>query len=170
MELKGFIREIPDFPQPGILYRDITPMLRDPGAFQYVIDRLLARFKDQEVDAIVAVESRGFLFGAPLAHQMNKPLVPVRKPGKLPADVHSVKYALEYGTSTMEMHVDALSQGERVLLLDDVLATGGSLAATAQLVEMAGGVVGGIGVVIELTELNGRRQLDGYEVYSLVKY
>ena len=131
---------------------------------------LLTRFKDDRLDRIVAVESRGFLFGAPLAHQMGKPLVLARKPGKLPAATHSAEYTLEYGNSTIEIHVDGINAGERVLVLDDLLATGGTLAATARLVEMAGGVVDTIGVVIELTALNGRRQLEGYEVYSLIQY
>jgi len=170
MQLKALIREIPDFPQPGILYRDITPLLRDPKAFKYVIDQLAARFRDDPLDAIVAVESRGFLFGAPLAHQMGMPLIPVRKPGKLPAATYTTEFTLEYGASTLELHTDAISTGERVLVVDDLLATGGTLAATARLVEMAGGVVGAICVIIELTQLKGRRQLAGYDVYSLLTY
>lgn len=170
MNLKSFIRDIPDFPAPGILFRDITPLLRDAAAFAYTIDSLLDRFREEPLDAIVAVESRGFLFGAPLAHRMGKPIVPVRKPGKLPAATHATEYALEYGNSAMEIHVDGVRPGERVLLLDDLLATGGTLAATARLVEMSGGVVGGVGVVIELTELGGRRHLKGYDVFSLVQY
>ena len=170
MELKAFIRDVPDFPEPGILFRDITPLLRNPQAFGYVIDSLLGRYKDDSLDTIVAVESRGFLFGAPLAYRMGKPIVPVRKPGKLPAATHVAEYTLEYGTSSVEIHTDGIEQGERVLVLDDLLATGGTLAATSRLVEMAGGVVGGIAVVIELTELSGRDQLEGYEVFSLVQY
>ena len=170
MQLKALIRDIPDFPKPGILYRDITPLLRDPKAFKYVIDQLAARFKDDLLDAIVAVESRGFIFGAPLAHQMSIPLVPVRKPGKLPAATYATEFSLEYGNSTLELHTDGIKAGERVLVLDDLLATGGTLAATARLVEMAGGVVGGIGVIIELSQLEGRRQLAGYDVYSLITY
>ena len=170
MQLKALIREIPDFPQPGILFRDITPLLRDPKAFKYVIDQLAERFRDDQLDAIAAVESRGFLFGAPLAHQMGLPLVPVRKPGKLPAKTYTTEFTLEYGNSTLELHSDGINAGEKVLVLDDLLATGGTLAATARLVEMAGGVVGSIGVIIELTQLNGRRLLAGYDVYSLVTY
>lgn len=170
MDLKAFIRDVPDFPAPGILFRDITPLLRNSRAFKYVIDSLLERFKDEPLDTIVAVESRGFLFGAPLAYQMGKPLVPVRKQGKLPARTHTTEYSLEYGVSKMEIHADAISKGERVLLLDDLLATGGTLAAAARLVEMSGGIVGGIGLVIELTELNGRRRLEGHDLFSLVKY
>ena len=168
--MKALIREIPDFPLPGILFRDITPLLRDRKAFKYVIDQLAARFRDDPLDAIVAVESRGFLFGAPLAHEMGMPLVPVRKPGKLPAATYTTEFALEYGNSTLELHTDGINAGERVLVVDDVLATGGTLAATARLVEMAGGIVGCIGVIIELTQLEGRRQLAGYDVYSLLTY
>ncbi|MCH7606173.1 MAG: adenine phosphoribosyltransferase [Chloroflexi bacterium] len=170
MELKSFIRDIPDFPEPGILFRDITPLLGNPKAFGYVIDSLMGRFKNVPIDSIVAIESRGFLFGAPLALKMGKPLVPVRKPGKLPAETYATDYALEYGINSMELHVDAIEQGARVLILDDLLATGGTLSATARLVEMAGGVVSGIGVVIELMDLNGRQQLGDYDVFSLVQY
>ena len=170
MNLKPFIRDIPDFPKPGILFRDITPLLLNAEAFAYTIDSLVDHFKDKSLDAIVAIESRGFLFGAPLAHRMRKPIVLVRKPGKLPAATHSTEYSLEYGKSAMEIHVDAVRPGNRVLLLDDLLATGGSLAAAARLVEMSGGIVGGVAVVIELSELGGRRQLKGYDVFSLVQY
>ena len=168
--MKALIRDIPDFPQPGILFRDITPLLRDPKAFEYVIDQLAARFRDEEFDAIVAVESRGFLFGAPLAHHLGIPLVPVRKPGKLPAATYATEFALEYGNSTLELHTDGIHAGDRVLVMDDLLATGGTLAAAARLVEMAGGMVGSIGVIIELTQLEGRRLLTGYDVYSLISY
>ncbi len=170
MDLKAFVRDVPDFPTPGVLFRDITPLLRDAKAFGYVIDRLYERFRDVPLDAIVAVESRGFLFGAPLAYRMGKALVPVRKQGKLPGATHITDYSLEYGASAMEIQVDGIDRGDRVLLMDDVLATGGTLAATARLVETAGGVVGGVGLVIELTELNGRRRLEGYDIFALVKY
>ena len=170
MELKSFIRDIPDFPEPGILFRDITPMLQNTLAFTSAVDRLREHFDPSDFDVIVPVESRGFLFGAPLAYQMKKPLVPVRKPGKLPAATHSTEYNLEYGSNAMEMHVDGIEPGQRVLILDDLLATGGTLAATARLVETAGGVVAGIGVVIELTDLDGRSQLKGYDLFSLVQY
>ena len=170
MDLKAFIRDVPDFPEPGILFRDITPLLQDARAFGDVIDSLYRLFQDVPLDSIVAIESRGFLFGAPLANRMGKPLVPARKQGKLPSTTLTAEYSLEYGTSTMEIHADGISKGERVLLIDDLLATGGTLAATARLVETAGGVIGGIGLVIELTELNGRRQLQGYDTFSLVKY
>lgn len=170
MELKAFIRDIPDFPEPGILFRDITPMLQNSAAFASAVDQLREHFDPADFDVIVPVESRGFLFGAPLAYQMGKPLVPVRKPGKLPAATHSTEYNLEYGSNAMEIHVDGISPGQRVLILDDLLATGGTLAATARLVEKAGGIIAGIGVVIELTGLDGRSKLKGYDLFSLVQY
>jgi adenine phosphoribosyltransferase len=170
MDLKAFIRDIPDFPEPGILFRDITPLLRSPEAFSYVIERLSDRVRHEEFDTIVAIESRGFLFGAPLAHQLGKPIVPVRKPGKLPAETYSTDYTLEYGENTLEMHQDGVHAGERVLVVDDLLATGGTLAAAANLVEMSGGVVGAMGVVVELTGLSGRNSLGAYDVFSLVEY
>ena len=170
MELKDYIRDVPDFPEPGILFKDITPMLANPQAFRLAIDSLEGLFKDVDFDAIVAVESRGFLFGAPLADRLKKPIIPVRKPGKLPAATHATEYALEYGTNTMEIHVDGISKNDRVLLLDDLLATGGTLAAAARLVEISGGTIVGTGVVIELLDLNGRKGLEGYNVKSLIQY
>ena len=170
MELKDYIRDVPDFPEPGILFKDITPMLANPQAFGLAIDSLEGLFKDVDFDAIVAVESRGFLFGAPLADRLKKPIIPVRKPGKLPAATHATEYALEYGTNTMEIHVDGISKNDRVLLLDDLLATGGTLAAAARLVEISGGTIVGTGVVIELLDLNGRKGLEGYNVKSLIQY
>ena len=170
MHLKSFIRDIPDFPEPGILFRDITPLLRDTGAFRYTIDLLVDCFRDHDPDVIVVVESRGFLIGAPLAYELGKPMVPIRKPGKLPAATHRAEYTLEYGSDTMEIHVDGVGPGQRVLLLDDLLATGGTLAASCRLVEMSGGEVIGIGVIIELTQLGGRSRLEGYEVHTLVQY
>ena len=170
MDLKEYIRDIPDFPEPGILFRDITPLLRDPAAFKFAIDSLEDLFHAVSFDIVVAVESRGFLFGAPLAYRMGKSFVPVRKQGKLPADTRSAQYSLEYGSSIMEIHADAIKDGERVLVLDDLLATGGTLDATARLIEMSGGIVASIGLVIELTDLGGRRRLGDYEVFSLIKY
>ena len=170
MDLKSYIRDVPDFPVPGILFRDFTPLLKDVGAFRYVIDRLLDRFQDSQPDLIVAIESRGFLFGAPLAYKMGIPMVPARKPGKLPAATHKAEYTLEYGKSSMEIHTDGIVPGQRVLLVDDLLATGGTLEASAKLVEMAGGVVQDIGVIVELTELGGRSRLEGYDIFSLVQY
>ncbi len=145
-------------------------MLANPQAFGLAIDSLEGLFKAVDFDAIVAVESRGFLFGAPLADRLKKPIIPVRKPGKLPAATHATEYALEYGTNTMEIHVDGISKNDRVLLLDDLLATGGTLAAAARLVEISGGIIVGTGVVIELLDLNGRKGLEGYNVKSLIQY
>ncbi len=170
MDLKKYIRDIPDFPEPGILFRDITPLLRNPQAFNYAIDRLVDRFSQHSFDTVVAVESRGFLFGAPLACRLGKSLVPVRKPGKLPANTNSAQYSLEYGSNVLEIHADDIQPGERVVLLDDLLATGGTLQAAAQLVEGSEGVVTGIGLVIELKDLGGQELLKGYDIFSLVQY
>ena len=170
MDLKSYIRDIPDFPEAGILFRDITPLLQSADAFRHTIDLLARRYENDELDVIVAVESRGFLFGAPLAYKLGKPIVPVRKPGKLPGATHKADYTLEYGSNTMEIHVDGVLPGQRGLLLDDLLATGGTLEASAKLVEMSGGIVSGIGVIIELTDLNGRGRLGDYDIYSVLKY
>ena len=170
MDLKQYIRDIPDFPEPGILFRDITPILRDPQAFKVVINRLIDHYRNVTFDTIVAVESRGFLFGAPMAYLMDKSFVPVRKQGKLPAETHTADYSLEYGNNTMEIHAGDISEGDRVLILDDLLATGGTLDATARLVEVSGGSIAGIGLVIELMDLGGRERLSDYDVFSLVQY
>ncbi|MBM3942411.1 MAG: adenine phosphoribosyltransferase [SAR202 cluster bacterium] len=170
MDLKAYIRDIPDFPEPGILFRDITPLLQSPAAFRYAVDQLKEHVQSMPIDAIVAVESRGFLFGAPLAYQLGKALVPVRKRGKLPSKTFATDYSLEYGSNSMEIHADGVASGARVLLMDDLLATGGTLAATARLVEMSGARVTGIGLVIELLALKGREKLKGYNVFSLIQY
>jgi adenine phosphoribosyltransferase len=174
MDLKQYIRDIPNFPEPGILFRDITPLLRDPGAFRAAIDRLIDHYLDATFDTIVAVESRGFLFGAPMAYRMKKSLVPVRKKGKLPAATHFAEYSLEYGSSIgssiMEIHAGDIAQGDRVLILDDLLATRDTLDAAARLVEASGGAVASFGLVIELMGLGGRGRLGRYDVYSLVQY
>ena len=170
MDLKEFIRDVPDFPEPGIIFRDITPLLGNVEAFDYTISQLVDRYKDADFDVIVPIESRGFLFGAPLAHELGKPIVPARKPGKLPSATLSTEYQLEYGSSTMEIHADGVENGQKVLIVDDLLATGGSLASTAWLVEMAGGVVTEIGVIIELSFLDGRKNLAAYDVYSMIQY
>lgn len=170
MNLKDYIRDIPDFPQQGILFRDITPLLGNAAAFNHTIDQLALQCRDLSIDAIVGIESRGFLFGAPLACQMNKPFIPVRKQGKLPGQTVAVEYSLEYGSNVMEMHLDDLGNGQRALILDDVLATGGTLAAAASLVEKAGGQVAAMGLVIELEALEGRKLLEGYEIFSLIQY
>jgi adenine phosphoribosyltransferase len=170
MDLKRYVRDIPDFPQPGILFRDITPLLHEPDAFRYVIHQFSEHYGSAELDAIVAIESRGFIFGAPLAAELSLPFVPVRKPGKLPAAHMSVEYSLEYGTSQLDIHEDALNRDARVLIIDDLLATGGTAMATAKLVELLGARVHSIAFLIELAFLNGREALRDYDILSLVTY
>ena len=170
MDLKRLIRDVPDFPQPGILFRDITPLLKDPDAVRYVIDRLTEEFQPAGVDAIVSIESRGFLFGAPLAYKLGVPLVPVRKPGKLPSDRMTVEYSLEYGTGQLDIHKDALFQGDPVVIIDDLLATGGTAMAAAKLVELVGGRVHSFAFLVELAFLGGRERLAGYDITALVRY
>jgi adenine phosphoribosyltransferase len=168
--LKTLIREVPDFPKKGILFYDITTLLKDPDGLRGVIDGLKNHYGGTGVDVVVGVEARGFIFAPALAYALNAGFVPVRKPKKLPAEVVSVSYDLEYGTDSLEMHRDAVFPGCRVLIVDDLLATGGTARAVAQLVERQGGKVAGIGCVVELTFLNGRDKLGGYEVFSLLKY
>ena len=170
MDLKDYIRDVLDFPEPGILFKDITPLLGDAKAFNHTISRLVEHYKDFDFDAIVPVESRGFLFGAPLAHALGKAIVPVRKPGKLPAATLSADYELEYGSNTLEIHTDGLKKDQKILIIDDLLATGGTLAASAKLVEMAGGVVSEIAVIIELAVLEGRQNLSAYNIHSMLVY
>jgi len=170
IDLKRYIRDIPNFPSPGILFRDITPLLKEPKVFQRVVDIFTEEIRKDDIDAIVAIESRGFLFGAPLAYQLGVPLIPVRKPGKLPAEHMSVEYSLEYGTSQLDIHNDALRSGDRVVIMDDLLATGGTAVATAKLVELLGANVERIVFLIELAGLDGREKLRDYRVTSLVSY
>jgi adenine phosphoribosyltransferase len=170
VDLAACIRDVPDFPIEGILFKDITTLLQDPGAFKETVDTLVARYAGAKIDKIAAIESRGFIFGAPLAHQLGTGFVPVRKPGKLPAKTVRVEYSLEYGSNVLEMHVDALRPGERVLVVDDLLATGGSARAVAQLVEELEGTVMGMAFVIELEFLKGREKLRNYDVFSLVRF
>ena len=170
MNLSAFIRDVPDFPKPGILFKDVTPLLASPDAFEFAISRLSAHYATRSIDAIAAAEARGFLFAAPMAIELHTPLVPLRKPGKLPYQTHSYKYDLEYGSAELHMHVDGVGPGARVLLVDDVLATGGTMAAACKLVESAGGTVVGCAVLIELSFLNGRDLLAGYDVFSLITY
>lgn len=166
--LKTRIRDVPDFPQSGVLFRDITPLLADPAAFRTAIDAMAAPF--QGIDHVVAIESRGFILGAPVAYGLGAGLVLVRKAGKLPAPTIREDYGLEYGTNTVEIHSDAIKHGERVLIVDDVLATGGTVRAAANLVERLGATVVGISLLIELSFLNGREKLGGYKVSSLLTY
>ena len=170
MDLREYIRDVPDFPEPGIFFKDITPLLGDVKAFDYAITQLANHYRDADFDVIVPVESRGFLFGAPLAQALGKSIVPVRKPGKLTSKTYSAEYTLEYGTNTLEIHVDGVENGRKVLIMDDLLATGGTLAAAARLVEKAGGTVIGVGVIIELTFLEGRKLLSEYDLYSMIQY
>ncbi|HPC43919.1 MAG TPA: adenine phosphoribosyltransferase [Candidatus Latescibacteria bacterium] len=166
----NLIRNIPDFPKPGILFRDITPLLNNPAAFSQVIDELADATSRYRFSRIAGIESRGFIFGAPLSLKLGVGFVPIRKPGKLPARVLREEYSLEYGTNAVEMHADALTKGESVLIIDDLLATGGTAGAACRLVERAGGIVAACTFVIELEALEGRKALEGREVVSLITY
>ena len=168
--LKQLIREVPDFPKEGINFYDITTLLKDPEGLRQTIDALADQFKGEKIDTVIGVESRGFIFAAPLAYHLGAGFVPVRKPKKLPAEKVSVSYDLEYGQDTLEMHKDAVGEGHRVLIVDDLLATGGTAKAVVDLVEGLGGKIVGLSFVVELTFLNGRAKFDGYEVKSLLSY
>ena len=168
--LRARIREIPDFPKPGILFYDITTLLKDPAAFKEAIQLMLAPFKGERVDVVVGMESRGFIFSAPMAYELGAGLVPVRKLGKLPAETLSVEYALEYGSNTLEIHRDAIQPGQKVLIVDDLLATGGTVRGTIELVERLKGEVVGLAFLVELDFLKGRDRLDGRRVTSVIKY
>jgi len=170
MDLRNYIRDIPDFPKAGILFKDITPLLAEPKAFAYAIDLLAERYASVKIDAIAAAEARGFLVAAPLALKLQKPLVPLRKPGKLPYRTYSLQYNLEYGSAELHMHIDGIATGAHVLLVDDLLATGGTMKAGCALIEQAGGVVAGCGFLVELGFLNGREPLKPHEVFSLIQY
>lgn len=171
MDLKALIRDIPDFPKPGIMFRDITTLLAHSEGLQYTIDTLAERCGEFTPDYVVGIESRGFIFGMPLAHKLGLGFVPVRKPGKLPSAVYAAEYDLEYGKDTLEMHQDAFSEGSRVLIIDDLIATGGTAAATAALVEQSGCTIAGFGFVIELGFLNGRAKLpQNSPIVTLVEY
>lgn len=169
-DLKSLIREVPDFPKPGINFYDITTLLKNPAGWRATIDALKEHYAGLEVDVVVGIEARGFIFAPAMAYALGAGFVPVRKPGKLPAATETVEYALEYGTDRLQIHKDAIQPGMRVLILDDVLATGGTAAAVASLVERMGGVVVGLGFVIELDFLNGRSKLNGRELFSLLHY
>ena len=170
MDLKSLIRNIPDFPKPGIVFRDITTLLRHPEGLRYTIDTLAEKCADLGADYIVGMESRGFIFGAPLAYKLNTGFIPVRKPGKLPAAVHSVEYELEYGSDRLEIHQDAIEPGCRILIVDDVIATGGTAGATARLIEQAGCELAGFAFIIELRALQGRDRLPKVPIVTLVDY
>ena len=170
IDLKTFIRDVPDFPKPGVLFRDITPLLHNAEAYRYVIDQLTKRIGPLAPDAIIGVESRGFLFGAPVAYNLGLPFVPVRKAGKLPAERMSVEFSLEYGTSRLDIHTDALERDQQVVIVDDLLATGGTAVATAKLVELLGGYVKAIAFLVELRALGGRERLRDFDLITLVQY
>jgi adenine phosphoribosyltransferase len=170
IRLEDWIRDIPDFPQQSILFKDITPLLQDAKAFRAALDRLAAHYAGAGIQTVVGVESRGFILGAPLAYLLNCGFVPVRKFGKLPSQTVSVEYALEYGTNVVEMHTDAIRPGQRVLIVDDLLATGGTVSAAMELVEKLGGHIAGIAFLVELTFLKGREHFKGHDVFALIKY
>lgn len=166
--VQGLIRDIPDFPEPGIVYKDITPLLADPVGFDVAVHAMADPWTDADIDLVIGIEARGFLFGATVARQLGLGFVPVRKPGKLPFHTSSIDYGLEYGTDTLEIHADAIDAGQRVVVIDDVLATGGTAAATAELVSRHGGSLVGFGFLLELDFLEGRSRLDGARIESLV--
>jgi len=168
--LKKFIREIPDFPKLGVVFRDITPALLEPKVFKELCDDLYRRYRSTKIDKVAAVESRGFIFASVLAYKLGIGFVPMRKPGKLPWKTIYEKYSLEYGEAAIEMHIDAVSRGDRILILDDLLATGGTAAAAARLIERQGGIVEELAFLIELTDLRGRNLLANRKVYSLMQY
>ncbi|NJK74317.1 MAG: adenine phosphoribosyltransferase [Oscillatoriales cyanobacterium RU_3_3] len=170
MDLKSLIRDIPDFPKPGIMFRDITTLLSNPEGLSYTIDSLAEKCSEMSADYILGMESRGFIFGAPLAYKMGIGFIPVRKPGKLPSAVHCAEYELEYGVDRLELHQDAMSPGSRVLVVDDLIATGGTAAATAKLLELAGCELVGFAFIIELQGLGGRQKLPEVPIVTLVEY
>jgi adenine phosphoribosyltransferase len=168
--LKALIRTIPDFPKPGILFYDITTLLKDPKGFAMLIDALAQYYMDKDVDLVLGIEARGFIFGPALAYRLNAGFVPVRKPRKLPGPTARVTYDLEYGSDTLEIHQDAIEPGQRVVLVDDLLATGGTMEATTRLVQQLGGTIAGLGFAVELDFLKGRDRLQEYDVFSLLHY
>ncbi len=170
MDLTKYIRAVPDFPKPGILFRDITPLLRSPEAFREAVARMAEPYRTAGIDVVAAAEARGFIFAAPLALALNVGFVPVRKPGKLPFDTHAFHYDLEYGSDTLEIHRDGIAHGQRVLLVDDLLATGGTIEACCRLVETSGAKVAGCVFLIELVSLGGAERLSAYKPYSLIQY
>lgn len=169
-ELKRYVREVPDFPKPGVLFYDITTLLQDPMGLRRAVDQFVWLFSSLDIDKVVGIESRGFLFGPVVAYNLNAGFVPVRKPGKLPWETVEASYELEYGSDSIEMHQDAIEPGERVLIVDDLIATGGTARACVELVEEVGGDVRGLGFLVELTFLGGRDRLEGYNVESLMRY
>lgn len=169
-DFSKFIREVPDFPQPGILFKDITPLLQNPAAFRDAVDTMAAHYESKHIDAIVGIDARGFIFGSALAYRLGVSFVPVRKSGKLPYLTHEASYELEYGVDTLAIHQDACSPGNRVVICDDVIATGGTIAASIELVEKLDNKVAGIAVLIELTFLNGREKFPDHDIFSLIEF
>jgi len=169
-DLKKLIREVPDYPKPGILFYDLTTLLKDKNGFHALIDLLCDHYQGHSIDAVAGIEARGFIFAPALAYRLGAGFVPVRKPKKLPAKTAAISYALEYGTDTLEIHEDAIQPGQRVIICDDLLATGGTAAATAKLLQRLGGTVSGAAFAVELTFLNGRSKLTGLDVFSLIQY
>lgn len=170
INLKTMIREIPDFPKKGILFYDITTLLKDPQAFRIILNRLSRHYHGADIQKVAAIEARGFIIGGPLAFRLGAGFVPIRKPGKLPADVYEATYSLEYGNNTLAIHKDAILPGERTLIVDDLLATGGTAAAATELIKQLGGGIVGAAFLVELNDLKGREKLKGYEVLSLLQY
>lgn len=170
MDLKPYIREVPDWPKQGINFKDVTTLLLDKEAFKFTIDELCRAFENDEVDLIAGIDARGFLLASAMAYKMGAGVAIIRKKGKLPAETVSREYALEYGSNTVEMHTDAVKQGQRVLMVDDLLATGGTMAASIEMVEELGGEIAGIGFIVELDALEGRKKLDTYKTRALVNY
>ncbi len=166
--LRDLIRDVPNFPKPGILFKDITPLLRDPGGLSLAVEYLTQPFRDQHIDVVVGAESRGFIFGTAVARNLSAGFIPIRKPGKLPHDTQRESYELEYGTDTLEIHKDGIHKGDRVLMIDDLLATGGTMAACCRLVEALGGQIVGVAFLIELAYLGGRKRLANHSVYSVL--
>ena len=170
MDYKSFIREVQNFPKPGILFYDITTLLKEPACLRAIIDELVKQYQGTGISKVVGIESRGFILGSPLAYHLNAGFVPVRKPGKLPADIFEVKYNLEYGSNSLAIHRDAIQEGESVLILDDLLATGGTAEVTVHLIRQLGGKIVGVGFLVELLGLEGRKKLEGQTVHSLISY
>lgn len=170
MDLKSLIRDVPDFPKKGIVFKDITTLTKDPAGLRAAVDAIADRYSTSKIDAVVGIESRGFVFGAAVAYKLGVGFVPARKPGKLPAETVSAEYELEYGTDAIEIHRDAIERGQRILIVDDLLATGGTAAAAVELVEKLGGQIVATAFLVDLTFLNGRAKLGGHEVFSLIEY
>lgn len=170
MDLRSYIRDVPDFPKKGIIFKDITPLWQDAKAFSYAIEAIAKKFQDTGVDLVAGVEARGFIIGSPVAHKLGVGFIPMRKPGKLPFKTTSISYQLEYGVDTIEMHEDAIFPGHKVLIVDDLLATGGTAAGMCELVSRVGGEVVGLAFIVELTFLDGQTKLSGYPIFSLIQF